>query len=88
MSAQNHKSSPAIQIRNVSKRFEPEAELKLQVVDNKTVIVDPYPFDETPLRVSVRGKLIPKVKYNSQDEFRETYGKAQRQLFEFTLRAV
>ena len=67
---------------------EPEAELKLQVVDNKTVIVEPYPFDESPLRVSIRGKLIPKIKYNSQEEFRETYSKAQRQLFEFTLRAA
>lgn len=66
---------------------EPEAELTLQVLDNKTVIVDPYPFDESPLNVSVRGKVIPKVKYNSQGEFREIYGKAQRQLFEFTLRA-
>ena len=66
---------------------EPETELTLQVVDNKTVIVDPYPFDETPLMIGVRGKLIPKVRYNSQEEFRETYGKAQRQLFEFTLRA-
>jgi hypothetical protein len=67
---------------------EPEAELKLRVVDNKTVIIEPYPFDVTPLRIGVRGKLIPKVKYHSQDEFRETYSKAQRQLCEFTLRAA
>ncbi len=67
---------------------EPKAELKLQVVDNKTVIVEPYPFDETPLRVSVRGKLIPKIKYHSQEEFLKTYSKAQRQLCEFTLRAA
>ena len=65
---------------------EPDSELKLQVADNQTVIIEPYPFNETPLRVSVRGKLIPKVKYKSQGEFRETYGKARRQLFEFTLR--
>jgi len=51
------------------------------------VVVKPYPFDESPLRVSVRGKLIPNVNYKSQEEFRETYGKAQRELFEFTLRA-
>ena len=67
---------------------EPGAELKLRVVDNKTVIIEPYPFDVTPLRIGVRGKLIPKVKYHSQDEFRETYSKAQRQLCEFTLRAA
>jgi hypothetical protein len=38
--------------------------------------------------VSVRGKLIPKINYKSQEEFRETYGKAQRELFEFTLLAT
>jgi len=61
-------------------------EIQLRVVDRQTVAVDPYPFDESPLRVSVRGKLIPKIKYQSQEEFREVYGKAQRQEFTFTLR--
>ena len=64
-----------------------DGEIKLRVVDQKTVIVEPYPFDESPLRVTVRGKLIPKINYKSQEEFRETYGKAQRELFEFTLLA-
>jgi hypothetical protein len=50
--------------------------------------VKPYPFDESPLRVSVRGKLIPKINYKSLEEFRETYGKAQRELFEFNLLAT
>lgn len=60
-------------------------EIQLRVVDRQTVVVDPYPFDESPLRVSVRGKLIRKIKYQSQNEFREVYGKAQRQEFAFTL---
>jgi len=65
-----------------------DEEIKLRAIDQKTVVVEPYPFDESPLRVSVRGKLIPRVHYKSQDEFRETYGKAQRELFEFTLLAT
>ena len=64
-----------------------ETELKLRVIDQKTVVVEPYPFDESPFEVSVRGKLIPRITYKSQEEFREVYGKAQRQLFEFTLLA-
>jgi hypothetical protein len=64
-----------------------ETELKLRVIDQKTVVVEPYPFDQSPFEVSVRGKLIPRITYKSQEEFREVYGKAQRQLFEFTLLA-
>jgi len=67
------------------KAGEENGEIQLRVVDRQTVVVDPYPFNESPLRVSVRGKLIPKIKYQSQEEFREVYGKAQRQEFTFTL---
>jgi len=65
-----------------------DGEIKLRVAAQKTVVVEPYPFDESPLRVTVRGKLIPKINYKSQEEFRETYGKAQRELFEFNLLAT
>jgi len=65
-----------------------DGEIKLRVIDQKTVIVEPYPFDGSPLRVGVRGKLIPRTQYKSQEKFRETYGKAQRELFEFTLLAT
>jgi hypothetical protein len=64
-----------------------DSEIKLSVVDAQTVVVEPYPFDQSPLRVSVRGKLIPRIAYSSQEEFRAVYAKAQRQEFEFTLRA-
>jgi hypothetical protein len=67
------------------KTGEENGEIQLRVVDRQTVVVDPYPFDQSPLRVSVRGKLIPKIKYSSQEEFRETFGKAQREEFSFTL---
>jgi hypothetical protein len=63
-----------------------DTEINLRAVDPKTVVVDPNPFDQSPLRVSVRGKLIPHIAYKSQEEFREVYAKAQREQFEFTLR--
>jgi hypothetical protein len=65
---------------------EEDGQIQLRVLDRQTIVIDPYPFDSSPLRVSVRGKLIPKRKYSSQEEFREIYGKARRQEFEFTLR--
>lgn len=65
-----------------------ECALQLRVVDRSTVIVEPYPFDQSPLKVSVRGKMIPHRVYKSQEEFREIYVQAQREQFEFTLRAA
>lgn len=62
-----------------------DIELKLRAVDPKTVVVEPYPFDQSPLQVSVRAKLIPHIAYKSQEEFREVYAKAHREQFEFTL---
>ena len=64
---------------------EEDTEIKLRAVDPKTVVVEPYPFDQSPLQVSVRAKLIPHIAYKSQEEFREVYAKAQREQFEFTL---
>jgi len=64
---------------------EESGQIELRVIDRQTIVIDPYPFDSSPLRISVRGKLIPKCKYSSQEEFREIYGKAQRQEFTFTL---
>ena len=66
---------------------EEDAELTLRVVDPSAVVAEPYPFDVSPLRVGVRGRLIPRITYRSQEEFREIYAKASRQVFEFTLAA-
>ena len=38
-------------------------------------LVEPYPFDDSPLRVSVRRKLIPRVVYKSQEEFKEAFAR-------------
>jgi Protein of unknown function (DUF3891) len=73
-------------IKPIPVRFgQEDTEIKLRAVDPKTVVVEPYPFDQSPLRVSVRGKLIPRIAYKSQEEFRETYAKAHREQFEFTV---
>jgi len=66
---------------------EPDIEVCLRAVDHGAVIAEPYPFDESPLRVAVSGRLIPRIAYKSQEEFREVYSKAPRQVFEFNLAA-
>jgi hypothetical protein len=66
---------------------EEDTELTLRVVDRSAVVAEPYPFDVSPLRVGVRGRIIPRITYMSQEEFRENYAKASRQVFEFILTA-
>jgi hypothetical protein len=64
-----------------------DGEVRLRALDKSTVVIDPYPFDQSPLRVGVRGRIIPRVTYKSQNAFREVYRKTPREIFEFTLRA-
>jgi hypothetical protein len=65
-----------------------DGEIRLRVVAKTGVIAEPYPFDQSPLKVGVRGRLIPRVAYKNQDEFREIYRKSPREVFEFTLSAA
>ena len=58
----------------------PDTELCMRAIDRSAVIAEPYPFDESPLRVGVRGRLIPRIAYKSQEEFREVYSKAPREV--------
>jgi hypothetical protein len=65
-----------------------DGEVRLRAVDKATVVADPYPFDQSPLTVGVRGRIIPRVAYKNQEEFREVYSKTPRELFEFKLTAA
>ncbi len=62
-----------------------DGELKIEVVDKSTVKVEPYPFDETPLKVGVPGRLIPHKAYETEEELGEVYRRQPRAQFEFTL---
>jgi hypothetical protein len=65
----------------------PDGEVRLRALGKTNVVVDPYPFNQSPLRVGVRGRLIPRVAYKDQNAFREVYHTAAREIFEFTLTA-
>jgi hypothetical protein len=62
--------------------------VRLRAVDSSTAIADPYPFDRSPLRLGVRGRLVPRIAYKNQEEFREVYAKTPREVFEFTVKAA
>jgi hypothetical protein len=65
-----------------------DAVVRLRAMNKTTAIADPYPFEQSPLRVGVRGRLIPRITYKNQEHFREIYGKTPREVFEFTVKAA
>lgn len=62
-----------------------DMEVRIRAVGREKIVVDPYPFDESPLKVAVRGRLIPRKAYKTQEEFRAVYSQSRREIFEFTL---
>jgi len=62
-----------------------DVELTLTPIEKTKLIVDPYPFDESPLKVAVRGRKIPRRTYRTHEEFREVYRRQPRETFEYTL---
>ena len=62
--------------------------MRLRAVDKATAVADPYPFDQSPLKLGVMGRLIPRIAYKNQEHFREVYAKTPREVFEFTVKAA
>jgi len=62
-----------------------DTELTLTPLDKNTLVVDPYPFDAAPLKVTVRGRKIVRRPFRTQEEFREVYRKQPRETFEYAL---
>jgi len=66
---------------------QPDGEICLTPVGKTQLMVDPYPFDESPLKVGGRGRVVPRRPYKTQEEFRALYSRRPRELFEYTLAA-
>ena len=62
-----------------------EVELHILPTAPKTVRFAPYPFDISPLKVTVRARLLAPRKFASQEEGLEAYHKAPRQLLSFDI---
>jgi hypothetical protein len=64
---------------------QPDAAISLTPFGKTRLMVDPYPFDQSPLKVAVRGRIVPRTAYKSQEEFRDVYRRQPRESFEYTL---
>jgi hypothetical protein len=58
----------------------------LKIIPNGNgVRFDPYPFDISPLQVSVRARVIKPVAGQSEEAGLEAYQKAPRQILDFQI---
>jgi hypothetical protein len=64
-----------------------EVELHFRPDDDNAVRVDPYPFGETSLAVSVPARYISANPYESDEKLREALAAAPEVTLQFTLRA-
>ena len=60
-----------------------DVELRLRPVDDRTVGITPYPFGATPLRVSVKAKMIPHKRYDNDEQFRDVLEQAVGVVLDF-----
>lgn len=67
--------------------YDSPAETELRIIPNgvRSVRMEPYPFDISPLKVSVRARTIPPGSYDSEAACLEAYHRAPRQLLSFEI---
>jgi hypothetical protein len=75
------KNGPTNKLSNVpvpQGHGKPDVTLTIDVQNEREAIVDPYPFDVSPLPLSFQGRLVPKRSYSRQEEFLENFYNAER----------
>jgi len=65
-----------------------DATLAVDVQDERSAILAPYPFDVDPLEIAFPARVVPDRPYASQDEFLRDYYAAPRVTITYTLRAA
>ncbi|TAJ79230.1 DUF3891 family protein [bacterium] len=81
----NHLKEDAVAPVPVAYDSKEEVELRIVPTSANSVQIFPYPFDISPLKVSVRARVIPAGTFASAAECTEAYHKAPRQLLTFEI---
>jgi hypothetical protein len=71
----------------VTPAYDRDEEVALRIIPNGpgAVRMHPYPFDSSPLRVTVRARIVPPTKVKSEKACAEAYHKAPRCLVKFQI---
>ena len=84
----SRKTGPRNEIRPVPVRSGvPDATVRIDVLDEKRAVFDPYPFDVSPLEVSFQGRVLPKRPYASREDFLGDFYRAPRVNVTYALQA-
>ena len=65
---------------------EEEVELAITPVGERTVRIDPYPFDVSPLPIAVRARTVEPLSGGDEAAHRSTFYRAPRTLLTFEIR--
>ncbi len=79
--SQARKNGPTNTLSNVpvpTAPGQPEVTLKIGVQNKSEAVVQPFPFDVNPLRVSFEGRLVPNRSYANQGEFLQHFYGGER----------
>lgn len=63
----------------------PDVTIEVDVIDERTAYVDPYPFDVDVLTVSFPARLMPNVAFDSHNDFLGAFYRAERIGVEYVL---
>ena len=89
--SQVRKNGPTHTLSGISVPVSPESPdvtLTIDVQSETDAVVDPFPFDVNPLRLSFEGRLVSNRPFANQEEFlREFYG-GERIAINYALRAA
>jgi hypothetical protein len=64
-----------------------DVNIMVDVRDETTAVMTPYPFDIDPLPVSFQGRILPNRPYESQEEFLDDFYRAERLNVNYVLRS-
>lgn len=87
LNATHRKNGPSHTLSDVPAPVKPGQQdtiLTITVEDEKRGKIKPYPFDIDPLPVSFQGRLVPRQRYGSQDEFLREYYAAERLMVHYS----
>jgi hypothetical protein len=89
--SQARKNGPTNKLSNVPVPVAdgaPDITLTIDVQNEHEAIVQPYPFDISPLPLSFEGRLLPNRGYARQEEFLENFYSAERIGIKYSLSAA
>jgi len=85
------KNGPTNKLSNVpvpQDHGKPDVTLTIDVQNEREAVVNPYPFDVSPLPLSFEARLVPKRSYSRQEEFLENFYSAKRIGVSYEVRAL